>query len=326
MRVRYSTAPLACIALLVAGCGAESASDSGDGDTGPASIAIGVSPNLNVAGMQIGIDEGIFAENDLEVELDTHQSSSASIPLLLNDQWQMTTAGAATVVTAVAEGIDVQIFGAVSYNVATDDGAARSTLVRADSDMTAFEDLSGDLGVNAIGSSFDVHTRTAVDKSGGDSSQLTSVEVPLPNSAAALRDGRIDAVTLPQPLAHGAAQDADLRGLGDPAIISLGADDAPIIYLMAAGDYLRDNADAVERFLDALSQASEQANENPDAIHEAASTLMELPPDVFDGVPLPGYGVELDREVLQAEIDVLVEHADLTAETAPSADDMIWAP
>src|SRR5690606_31777238 len=329
MRVRLLPM-MAILALLVAsGCGDEAAgSDNGDGggDGGPATITIGVSPNVNVAAMQIGIEEGLFEARDLTVELDTHQSSSASVPLLLNNEWQMTTAGAATVITAISEGIDIKIVSAVSYNRVTEFGASRATLVRADSGITSFAELTGKLGSNGLGSSLDIHTRTAVDQAGGDAQNLTSVEIPQPNAVAALRDGSVDAITVTQPFAARAAADPDLVSLGDPAISALGSDTAPIIYTVVAGAYAQANGDVLKRFLEALEEASELANNDEDRAREAASTLTELPVEELAQIPMPGYGTELDRDVLQREIDVLIEYADLDPADAPSVDDLLWTP
>ncbi|MFC0527633.1 ABC transporter substrate-binding protein [Phytohabitans kaempferiae] len=322
--MRY-LATAAALLLSVTACGGDSGSDSGAA-AGPTKIKIGVSPNVNVAGMQIGIDQGKFTARELAVELDSHQSSSASVPLLLNNQWQMTTAGAATVISAIAEGVDLKIVSSVSYNVVTDDGASRATLVRANSGITTFQQVKGKLGVNGLGSSLDIHTRATIDKAGGDSKQLTSVEIPQSNAVAALRDGTVDAITVTQPFAYRASQDPSLRSLGDPAISALDSEQAPIIYTVVAGSFAEKNAEALRQFVEALGEASTVANDDPQAARQAASKLTELPVEQLAKIPLPGYGTEIDRDVLQHEIDVLVQYGDLAKEKAPSVDDLLWKP
>jgi ABC-type nitrate/sulfonate/bicarbonate transport system substrate-binding protein len=296
------------------------------GPVTPLDIVIGTSLNTHVVAMEMAIIDGAFASAGLNVTRQTQQSTAAQVPLLSDNTWQLTTGGAATVISAVAGGVDLKIIAAVSYNAVRDNGSSRGTLVRADSGMTSFADLKGTLGTSSVGNSLDLHLRAAVDLSGGDSSQLTSVEVPNANALQALRDGQIDVLAVPQPFATQGQNDPTLLNLGDAGIITLESDTAPVLYIIALGSWADEHAAELTEFLRILEEQSEVANGDTNRVLEIASSLTEQPVERLANVPLPVYGTVVDRDVLQREIDVMVEYGGMSASEAPTVDDIWWQP
>lgn len=325
MRIKF-LAPVAAVFLLLSATACSGSAGTTTTAAGPMKITIGVSPNASVAALQIGADRGQFAAKNLTVELDSHQSSSASVPLLLKNQLQMTTAGPSTVISALAGGVDLKIVSAVSDNVVTPTGSNRATLVRANSGITSFKQLKGKFGVNGLGSALDIDTRAAIDKAGGDSKQLTSVEIPLPNAAAALRSGTVDAITVFQPFAYQASQDPSLRSLGDPANTALGSDTAPTLYTVVAGSFAQKNSAVLQQFVEALGEASKVANDDPQATLQAAAQLTKLPVDQLAKIPPLRYDTQIDRNVVQREIDLMVQYGGVAKDKAPTVDTLLWKP
>ena len=85
-RRRVLTAATAALVLLTAGCGGSTAgSTTPEGKT---QVTVGVIPIVDVAPIYLGVEQGFFGDENLEVKLETAQGGAAIVPAVVSGQYQ----------------------------------------------------------------------------------------------------------------------------------------------------------------------------------------------------------------------------------------------
>ena len=167
---KFSVAAVAAsLALALAACssGAPAAPASTAGGSAAAApagelkkVTVGALPIAPTAVIHLGMEKGIFADNGLEIQLETGQGGAALLPAV----------------------------------------GSHAILVKEDGPIASPKDLAGKtVAINTLRSMGDLLTMEAVEKDGGDPSAVKFVELPFPNMQAALEAGQVDAVWTPEP-------------------------------------------------------------------------------------------------------------------------------
>src|SRR5690625_929234 len=139
---------LAALALTLTAC-----SSDGGGDT-PATadtdapggetteISMGVLPIVPSAALQLGIDEGIFAEHGFDVTLEAGQGGAALLPAVVSGQIEFAISNPLSIMLARGEGLDVRMV--TGYSHALPDGVdINSIMAMSDSGISGPADLEG---------------------------------------------------------------------------------------------------------------------------------------------------------------------------------------
>ncbi len=71
----------------------------------------------------------------------------------------------------------------------------------------------------------------------------------------------------------------------------------------------------------ALQKSADYANENPDAVRQAAIDIVELDPALVEAAPVPNFVVDIDRNAIENELGWLVDYG--VIQNAPEIDDII---
>ncbi|MGC5617216.1 ABC transporter substrate-binding protein [Georgenia sp. Z1491] len=306
MRLRtISTAALAGATLLVlAACGGDDdgdggTSDSGEGELTP--ITLGALPIVPTAGLQYGIDEGIFEEHGFEVTLETGQGGAALIPGLVSGDIDFATSNPLSVMVAQSTGLAIQVTsGFVHAREEGDD--ITGVYAMPDSGIAAPADLSGrTVAVNNLNTQGDVTIREMVRQDGGDPDAIEFVEIGFPDMPAALDAGNIDAAWVAEPFGTILlGEGAELVGYN----YQLVAPGLQTMVVIAAEDQ---DEQLVEDFHVALEEVLTTAQEDEEGVRAVLPTLLEMDPELADQVLIEEFDTQLDPEPLQILADLAWE-------------------
>jgi NitT/TauT family transport system substrate-binding protein len=298
-------------------------------DSAEETTAITVGAVFTTAAVPLWIAEqqGIFEEHGLDVTITQSPNFAASAPSLLNGQMHFANAATAPVITAIDKGVPIQVVAGVSAE--PDDPAVGDdqVTVTSDSDIERPRDLEGKtVAVNAIGSGPYVGVMANYLADGGAPDGINWVALNLNEQIPALETGQIDAAVLSEPFAAtarsaGFANPFNAYRVEDLDVIPAGFTDA---VLVASNQYAAQNADVVARMHDAMVEANEFAQENPDAVRAILVDKLELDPAVAEAVYLPAFIGEVDSDNVQAMIDAMTAVGLITNEI--DAAEIVWQP
>lgn len=322
-RMSLAALALAATVATVTGCG--SAPEPGGTDAGGSGetidIVAGVAASMSSLNLYLGIEQGFFEEEGLNVTTTPVGTGAAGVTGLINGEIQVALGGLSGTITAVSQGIPVAF---VSGGIADLGGEGEdwyATLVAPDSGITSFSDLEGKtVALNSLNCCWDFWTRESVIADGGDASALELVQLPFAQQADALASGQVDAITTQQPF----ATQAELRGfvsIGNPAAIAYDDPWAGNTNYFMAKSFVDANPGVVERWRAALQKSAEFANANPDLVREAAIEIVSLDPDLVAAAPVPHFTAELDLNAIEKEAGWLHKYGVIA--NAPSVDDMV---
>lgn len=326
---RISIAALAVAATLVtiAGCSSapEAAPEPGGSESGGAvetlDIVAGVAASMSSLDLLIGIEQGFFEEEGLNVTTTPAATGAAGVTALINGEIQVALGGLSGTITAASQGIPVAFLSGGIADTESEEGSWYGTLVEEGSGIESFADLEGKtVAVNSLNCCWDFWTRESINADGGDGSNVQLVQLPFAQQAQALADGQVDAITTQQPF----AKQAELQGfvsIGDPAAIAYDDPENGNTNYFVAKSFIEQNPDFVDRWRAALQKSADYANENPDEVRAAAVEIVELDAELVDAAPVPNFVVDLDTDAIEKEMGWLVDYG--VIQNAPELDSII---
>ena len=320
---------LVCLlALLVAlaGCGGDD-EDAGGGGTGSsgaagevAKVKVGILPISNVAPLYLGMQEGFFRDENIEVEPVPAQSGNEIVTAMVSGDLQFAFLGYVPAMSARSKNLPLKLVANADNGAEQAEEEWTVIVVAEDSPIRDVEDLAGKtIAVNALKGVGEVVIKAALEKRGVDPDSIELLEVPFPEMPAALERDRVDAIWAPEPfltsvLEKGAREiEAPLTTLG-PLY--------PNGTYATTEQYLGENEDVVERFQRAITKSLDHATQNPDAARATIPEFTQIPPEVAKEIRLPRWPSEIDREQLSELADLAVKYK--VIEEAPPLDELIW--
>jgi len=323
-RIAIATVALAATIAAVSGCSSSTPTPAGsnsDGGQEPIDIVAGVATSMSSIDLLLGIQQGFFEEEGLNVSTVPSQTGAAGVTQLVSNQIQVALGGLSGTITAVSQGIPIVFVSGGIADTTSPEGSWYGTLVSPDSGIKSFKDLAGKkVALNSVNCCWDFWTRESVEKDGGDQSTLQMVQLPFAQQAAALKAGQVDAITTQQPF----VKQAELQGfvsLGDPAATAYdNPENGNTDYFMAK-QFVQDHPDVVERWRAALQKSADYANSHPDEVRKAAVDIVKLDADLVAATPVPNYVSEIDKDAIDSEAGWLVKYGVIS--TAPDVNSMI---
>src|SRR3712207_6759878 len=194
--MRRSTVIPAVVAacLVLAGCGGDDATGEPEATGGAAQVdqvSLGVLPLVDLAPIYLGVEEGFFDDEGIELSFTTAQGGAAIIPSVLGGELDLGFSNPTSRLLARSQGLPVKVIapgGSSTGEVGADYGAV---VVKPDSGIADAAGLAGRrVAVNTLRNISDTSIRESVRVAGGDPDAVEFVEMPLPDMAAALSAGQ----------------------------------------------------------------------------------------------------------------------------------------
>ena len=279
--------------LLVTAACTDDGNGDGDGD-GVDVIDVGVIPIVDVAPLFLGIEQGFFAEQNIEIRTDTAAGGAEIVPGVVSGQWDFGFSNILSMMIAQSSGLDIRVVsnGNNSTGVAGEDFG--SLMVPTDSPVQSAAELEGaTVAINTLNAIADLVVRASVVADGGDPDTINFVALPFPEMPAAIESGEVDAAFPVEPFQTAIRENGWGRSIAWSWVDA--APDMTVAVYFTSAQMVEENQDLVDRFVTAMQQSLAYANENPDAAREIISTYTPIEPEVAAILTLPAWPPEINR-------------------------------
>lgn len=283
--------------------------DAGAGEV--RSVRVAALPIAETGALWAAIDEGIFEDHGIEVEVVPAQGGAQAIPALLSGDIQFAIGQPFGPFRADAQNLGVVIIGDYADSLAEGEDV-NAVVSLADSGITGPADLAGKrVSVNSLGAAGDVTIMKAVQDAGADPSTIEFVEVAFPDAQAQLEAGNIDAAWVPDPF-----MSRIVDGGGNLVVHPYQATIPGLTVLtsITTQELIDSDPELVSDFTAAMAEALDWATANEDAVRAAISTNMEIPEEAAAGITLPTFTSEIKVADLEELAALAVEFGVLDAE------------
>ncbi|EMY35358.1 putative ABC transporter substrate-binding protein [Arthrobacter crystallopoietes BAB-32] len=282
------------------GNGEEAASPGAGGELTP--VNVGVIPIVDVAPIYLGVQEGIFEEHGLDVELTPAQGGAAIVPAITSGQMDFGFSNVTSLIIARSKGLPLQILASGSSSTGDQDADFAAVMVKPDSGIEEIADLAGkSIAVNTLNNISDSTISAAVEEAGADASTIDYVEMPFPDMRAALEQGNVDAIAAVEPVVTMA------KGDGAVPVFSNYAhpvDDLTVAAYFTSDQIAEQKPEETQAFIDAMKESQAFADANPDKVREILPTYTQLDPAVIEQLTLPKFAQEVNADSLQTIADI----------------------
>lgn len=322
--IRSSLVAAAAAGLLVltscgGGEGAPAEGETAAQDGGLTEVSIGVIPIVDVAPIYLGVQEGIFEDHGLDVELTLAQGGAAIIPAVQSGDFDFGFSNITSLVIGKSKGLPLQVVapGPQTTGEAGDDFS--SLLVPEDSDAESIVDLEGQrVAVNTLNNINDTVLKEGMRQEGGDRDSMDLVEVAFPDMGGQLESGNVDAIMAVEPFAT-MAMNEGAQEIYSPYAQPI--EDLTIAAYFASTDRIEEDPETVDAFIAAMKESQQYAEDHPDDAKAILSEYTEIEPDVVDELTMPKFPQQVTRDSIQRIID-LSEETGLIDETV-NIDDLL---
>lgn len=313
----------AAAVLALSGCTDSGAAPSsapteaeGTGELTPVRVA--ALPIAETGALWGAIEEGIFADHGLEVEIVPAQGGAQAIPALLSGDIQFAIGQPFGPIRADLQDLGIVVIGNYASSL-TEGKDVNAVVSLADSGITSPKDLAGKrVSVNSLGAAGDVTIMKAVQDDGGDPSTIEFVEVAFPDAQAQLDAGNIDAAWVPDPFM------SQIVGAGGNLVVhpyQATIPGLPLLVDITTQELLDSDPELVSEFAAAMAEALDWASANEDAVRAAIVTNMGIPEEAAAGITLPNFTSEVDVAAIEELVALAIEFGVLDAE--PDLDTLI---
>jgi NitT/TauT family transport system substrate-binding protein len=322
MKTRNVAVTMAVVAgLALTGCSAsEEPTESPTGEL--IEVTLGVLPSTPTAALQVGIDEGFFEEEGLELTLRPMQGGAVMVPALVAGELQFGMGQILSLLQANENGIEIEAvsgFTTPSEETPADVGV----WVKPESGIESVLDLAGKtVSVNAVNTIGDTLLKAEMEQAGGDPDSIKFVEMAFGYAPAALASGNIDAALTPEPFGYLLASQFGAVQIAAP--YQAVAPEIPQVVVFTSSAYAAESPDVVSAMAAAVAKTAEFAAANEDKVRSAVETVLEMDQATSAGVVLETFNANLSLSAIEGFVKVasdaglLKKDADL-AKIFPSA-------
>jgi NitT/TauT family transport system substrate-binding protein len=250
-------------------------------------------PILPTAALYAGIEQGFFEEQGLELEIETGQGGAALLPAVVSGQMQFATSNPVSLLQAREQGLDVRAIAHWTSS-RTEGEDASAVVAQADSGIDSAADLEGKtVSVNTLSGMGGLTISEAVRQDGGDPSSINFVELPFPDMPAALEQGNVDAIWVPEPFI------TIVLASGGHVVTYPGQESVPghpTQMFFTSGQLAESDPELVEKMTTAVNETLDYAEENPDAVKAAVPQVLDMDAALVDQVRMEAFGSDLREE------------------------------
>jgi NitT/TauT family transport system substrate-binding protein len=270
------------------------------GQSEPA-IHVITTPIEDSAGVYYAQGGGFFAKSGLQVDIQAMNSGEAAAAAVAGGAADIGVMNSLSMSIAHQRRIGLRYIAPASEYV---DSAPTTLLVVAqDSPVRTARDLIGKtIAVAAVGDVKTIATKAWLVAEGVDPDKVRFIEVPGPQTAAALQQHLVDAGMLSEPFLSDARLQKMTRAIASP----FGAI-APRFILngwYAKESWIAGHRDEVKRFTDAVTAAQAWAMSNPQASGAVLIGVAKITPAVLTGMKRATFAPRFDPALLQPVVNV----------------------
>jgi NitT/TauT family transport system substrate-binding protein len=282
--------------------GSEPASTCAEAPAEPEDLHIALFPVLDYAAFYVGLNEGIFEQHGLNVDVEFVMTGTGLFSAITSGEADLATNSLTSGVVAITNGIPLKLVSQAS-NQPTEGNT--EVLVAADSPIESWIDLENtDVMTINLQGLFHLGTLLAVESEGGDPSTVNALPNSPTDAPPALEAGRVDAIVIQDPFLALTKQEYDFRVLGNP--FSTVDYQFPVGNFWTSIETAESKPDQLCRFKEALAESTEFALANPESLLEVIPTYTDLTEDELDIITLPDYSTEINEEGVMSMMESML--------------------
>ncbi|MBH0130095.1 ABC transporter substrate-binding protein [Salinibacterium sp. NK8237] len=289
------------------GCASAATEDSSttaaSGDSCEASLTIGYLPVGSAASVVLGIDQGFFADEGLDITLVETPAASLQASVVSGES-QFAFTSAPAVIATSSNGLPVVVVGAAAGLPAAGTPSNISVVTGSDTGIVDPEDLVGKtIAVDSLYQLPHISLLQSLEFLGIDPSTVTVSEVAYSAMLEAIDRGQVDAAAVSDGFLLSALDSGYTEVL--PTNTAAGDGGVAAVWI-ASQEYASANPDVVGCFQRALAESSVFAAENDDAVRAILPTYTSLTAEVAADIRLPDYTVTLDPAAFEAYEEIML--------------------
>lgn len=304
------TFAVAGVAVLVSttACGGEDSNEL-------TSITVGALPIVDTAPIHLGVEQGFFEDQGLDVTVENTTGGAQAIPSVASGEFDVAFGNITSLILARAEGLPMTILSNGVTTTGQDGEDFGAVVVPEGSDISSPADLAdADVAVNNLQNIGDTTVRNSVREDGGDPEAVSFAEMPFPDMPAALNNGEIDAAWVVEPFLTMTLED------GAEEIASNFVDtheSLSVASYFTSEEVVASDPEMVESFKTAMTESMNYAADNPDEVRRILPTYTEMDEGIIEEIRLPAFPAEPDEESaavvgeLMLEDGLIEEEADI---------------
>lgn len=293
--------------VMLSACGGSDPNSTNQTDAeGLTEINVGVIPILDTVPIYLGVDEGIFEEHGLDVNLQEAQGGAAIIPAVQSGDFDIGFSNVTSLIVARSQGLPLQLVAAGPNSTGDPVEDYAAVLVPEDSDITAIEDLDGaTVAINTLNNINDTVLREGMSQAGGNPSSMDLVEVAFPDMQSQVESGNVDAMVVVEPF-QTIGESAGMRSIYAP--YAEPTEDLSVAGYFTSEQMIASEPDTVDAFAAAMREAQQFADDNPDAAKDIMTSYITIDEDIVPDLVMPSFPQEINEESLDTMIDWTVEY------------------
>jgi NitT/TauT family transport system substrate-binding protein len=251
-------------------------------------------------------ENGFFTKAGIDVQITQNPSSPALAAAVAAGTYDVAYAPISTLAVAHSRGLP---FVAITPGIETVPGEiAGAIMVPTASTAKTGKDLNGKtFGCAGLGTIAEYQPRAWIDKYGGDSTTVKFIEIPFPETIAALNAGRIDAAYLVEPFITVATRSNTVR------LLATGDDAIGQNFLSTAwystSQWAAAHPDLVKRFVTAMVAGARWGNANQDKVVPYLVKYLKADPALAAAEHRPVFAESLIPAQIQPWINVTAKYA-----------------
>ncbi|WP_068921769.1 ABC transporter substrate-binding protein [Planobispora rosea] len=293
------------LAALTACGGSDSQSPSGTGGSAgleTTELTVGILPVPDNAALFIAREKGFFEDEGLTVKTETIQGGAAAIPSLRSGTLDVSMTNYVSAFVAAEAGVKLKIITDL-YQAGPD---VFNIIAAKDSPVSSVADLKGrTIAVNTLKNIGTLAVTTTLKSGGLTAGDVKFVEMPLPNMAAALQKGDIDAAWTTEPFLTGAQKGIGAKKIADTMTGPM--DGFPIAGFAVTAEFAEKNPKSLAAFQRAVAKAQQLAAADRKAVEKVLPTYTKIDAATAAVIKLGTFPTAMDPQRLQRVADVMLQ-------------------
>ena len=307
----------AALTLTVTACGGEADSAADEGGLTP--VTVGVLPITAVAPLYLGVEQGLFEEQGLDVTIETGGGGATTVPRVVSGELDFAFGNLASVIIAREQGLPLTL---VANGMTTTGDAATdysALVVPPDSDVTGAADLDGaTVAIDNLNNIGDTSVRNSVRVDGGDPTDLEFIELAFPDMPSALSNGQVDAAWVVEPFLTIALEQGATEIAGNFVDLH---EDLSVAAYFTGEELIQGDPETVDAFSEAMDASLTYAEDNPEETAQILTTYTEIDEAIIDDLRWPRFPTDIDGDAVATLADLMVTDGIIDAD--PDLDTLI---
>jgi len=253
-------------------------------------VTVDTLPIANGLPLDLGIKQGFFAAQGIEIKKNVLQSGNDIVLALANHNGEIGYLGYVPMMIARTQGIPIQLVSASEVEGTNEADNWQNIMVKGSSSIRSAADLAGKtIAVNALKGVGEVMIKAALKKLGVDPNSPKLLALGFGTMRTALNNGQVDAFWAPEPfVSQGLNLDGDRIVMAPGPVLGKYW---PIGGYGALDSWVSQNPQLAKSFRDAINESLAYAQSHPDEVRAL------LPPGT-QNVRLPIWSTVVDRDKL----------------------------